>query len=48
MDRNSYKVSLKWGGGSKGVIESGQISIKIEVAIPFEFEKGTLGIYHNL
>lgn len=45
MDKHSYNVSLKWEEGRKGVMQSPELPIKIEVATPPEFDKGIPGIW---
>ncbi len=40
-----YNVSLKWNEGRKGTISSPELTTKIEVATPPEFEKGIAGIW---
>ncbi|MEX2350565.1 MAG: OsmC family protein [Flavobacteriaceae bacterium] len=45
MDKHSYKISLKWNEGRKGIMESPELPTKIEVATPPEFDKGIPGIW---
>lgn len=45
MEKHMYNVSLKWNEGRKGTISSPELTTKIEVATPPEFEKGIAGIW---
>lgn len=45
MDKHSYKLSLNWKEGRKGIISSDILPTKIEVATPPEFDKGVPGIW---
>lgn len=42
-DKHSYKVSLKWDEGRKGIMEAPGLEQKIEVVTPPEFDKGIAG-----
>ncbi len=44
-DRHVYQVSLKWDEGRKGILEAPEISQKIEVVTPPEFDNGIPGFW---
>lgn len=44
-DKHSYKVSLKWEEGRKGIMEAPGLDQKISVVTPPEFDKGIAGFW---
>ncbi|NEN22269.1 OsmC family protein [Cryomorpha ignava] len=44
-DKHSYKVSLKWDEGRKGIMEAPGLEQKITVVTPPEFDNGIAGFW---
>jgi len=45
MEKHSYNLALTWKEGRIGEMNSPELSTKIEVATPPEFDKGVAGIW---
>ncbi len=45
METHKYNVNLTWEEGRKGILHSPELSSKIEVVTPPEFDQGIAGIW---